>query len=86
METIASYGTFITACGFGYHGPKHIRFMPQNGIRELWAQTLLQPEWLGTYHNKKQELKQVHQLSLKYETCNLQRVDLEKEIEAGLRI
>ena len=35
-RAMASYGTFISACGFTYHGPKGpYRFCPQNNARQL---------------------------------------------------
>ncbi|WP_109700785.1 GH116 family glycosyl hydrolase [Chitinophaga deserti] len=48
-RAMASYGTFITACGFEYHGPKgYLRFAPAWKSREFRAPFTAAEGW-GTY-------------------------------------
>ena len=48
-RAMASYGTFITACGFEYHGPKgYIRFAPQITPENFRAAFVTAEGW-GTY-------------------------------------
>jgi non-lysosomal glucosylceramidase len=84
-RAMASYGTFITACGFEYHGPKaYIRFAPKWNTKNFRAPFTSASGW-GTYTQQKTGVKQVHQLSLKYGNLQLQQVDLEKIEEARVK-
>jgi len=48
-RALASYGTFITACGFEYHGPRgHIRMAPKIGAEDFKAPFTSAEGW-GTY-------------------------------------
>ncbi len=51
-RAMASYGTFITACGFEYHGPKgHIQFAPKISPENFKAPFTVAEGW-GTYEQK----------------------------------
>ncbi|HKG08466.1 MAG TPA: GH116 family glycosyl hydrolase, partial [Pedobacter sp.] len=61
-RAMASYGTFITACGFEYHGPKgHIAFAPKWN-KENFKAPFTSAEGWGTYSQQKSGLKQTHTL------------------------
>src|SRR5579859_2429812 len=53
-RAMASYGTFITACGFEYHGPKrYIRFAPKLSPDDFKAPFTAAQGW-GTYAQQRQ--------------------------------
>lgn len=77
-RAMASYGTFIAACGFEYHGPKgYIRFAPKWNSKDFKAPFTSASGW-GTYMQKQEGLKQVHQLEMKYGELQIQQISLEK--------
>ena len=50
---MASYGTFINACGLNYHGPKgQIRFAPKIGTADFRAPFTAATGW-GTYSQER---------------------------------
>ncbi|MNY34346.1 hypothetical protein D3C86_1686810 [compost metagenome] len=75
---MASYGTFVTACGFEYHGPKgYISFAPKWN-KENFKAPFTSAEGWGTYSQQKTGLKQIHNLELKYGSLMLNKISLEK--------
>jgi non-lysosomal glucosylceramidase len=77
-RAMASYNTFITACGFTYHGPKaYIGFSPTIHKDDFKAPFTSAKGW-GTYSQKKQNGKQVHQLEVKYGSLELQSFAVDK--------
>ena len=77
-RAMASYGTFITACGFEYHGPKgYIAFAPKWNKENFKAPFTSALGW-GTYSQQKSGLKQIHRFELKYGTLALNKISLEK--------
>src|SRR6478736_7843116 len=77
-RAMASYGTFITACGFEYHGPKgYIRFAPKWNKENFKAPFTVAEGW-GSYTQQKINNSQVHSYHLKYGSLRLQQVSLEK--------
>ncbi|WP_217700059.1 GH116 family glycosyl hydrolase [Sphingobacterium sp. CZ-UAM] len=65
-RAMASYGTFINACGFIYHGPKgRIGFAPKIGAADFKAPFTTAMGW-GTYSQQKQAGKCECQLTLHY--------------------
>ena len=77
-RAMASYGTFITACGFEYHGPKgYIKFAPKWNDSDFKAPFTAAEGW-GTYTQKTAGLKQVHTLDLKYGELKLKEIAFEK--------
>lgn len=76
-RAMASYGTFITACGFEYHGPKgYIKFAPKWQKDNFRAPFTSATGW-GSYAQKKTGNKQSHTLTLKYGSLQLQEIALE---------
>jgi uncharacterized protein (DUF608 family) len=54
-RAMASYGTFITACGFGYHGPKaYMRFAPKLTAGHFQAAFVAAEGW-GSYRQEAKE-------------------------------
>ena len=77
-RAMASYGTFISACGFEFHGPKgHIRFAPKWDKGNFKAPFTTAKSW-GSYTQKRKGGKQVHRLELKYGFLQLSTISLEK--------
>lgn len=76
-RAMASYGTFITACGFEYHGPKgEIQFAPKWNKENFKAPFTVAEGW-GTYSQKLTANKQEHRLALKYGSLRLQQCRFE---------
>mgnify|MGYP001150223787 CR=1 FL=1 len=77
-RAMASYGTFIAACGFEYHGPKeYIGFAPKWNKENFKAAFTTAAGW-GTYRQNKTDLSQIHSFELKYGELLLRRISLEK--------
>ncbi len=77
-RAMASYGTFITACGFEYHGPKgYIAFAPKWNKENFKAAFTAAEGW-GTYSQKLQGKKQLYTLHLKYGLLKLNTIRLRK--------
>lgn len=75
-RAMASYGTFISACGFTYHGPKgYIGFNPRISPENFKAPFTVAEGW-GTYSQEKQNNRQSHTLSMKYGSVRLRRISL----------
>lgn len=65
-RAMASYGTFITTCGFEYHGPKgYMRFAPQIGADNFKAPFTAAEGW-GTYLQKKTRQQLRAEIWIKY--------------------
>jgi uncharacterized protein (DUF608 family) len=65
-RSMASYGSFITACGFEYHGPKgYMRFAPKWNADSFKAPFTAAEGW-GTYSQKQSSAKMECILELKY--------------------
>ncbi len=76
-RAMASYGTFIAACGFEYHGPKgFIRFAPKWDTTNFKAPFVTAKGW-GSYLQRIQSGKQVHRFEVKYGTLCLQKIGLQ---------
>ncbi|WP_183564108.1 GH116 family glycosyl-hydrolase [Mucilaginibacter sp. SP1R1] len=77
-RAMASYGTFITASGFEYHGPNgFIRFAPKWGKESFKVPFTTAQGW-GTYSQTKAGGKQDHLFELKYGLLQVQKISLEK--------
>ncbi|WP_342331986.1 GH116 family glycosyl hydrolase [Pedobacter sp. FW305-3-2-15-E-R2A2] len=77
-RAMASYGTFITACGFTCHGPKgELGFAPKWNKEDFKAPFTTAKAW-GTYAQKKTGMKQSHSIKLSYGELSLQKLILEK--------
>jgi non-lysosomal glucosylceramidase len=70
-RAMASYGTFITACGFEYHGPKqYIRFAPKLSPDNFKAPFTAAEGW-GSYTQQRSNKNFTAHLELKYGTLAL---------------
>jgi non-lysosomal glucosylceramidase len=77
-RAMASYGTFVTACGFEYHGPKgYIGFAPKWNKENFKTAFTTAAGW-GTYSQRKAGIQQVHSFELKYGELQLNKISLEK--------
>jgi uncharacterized protein (DUF608 family) len=79
-RAMASYGTFLSACGFKYHGPKgYIRFAPK-WSKENFKAAFTAAEGWGCYEQKIGE-KQQHFFSVKYGTLQLQTIGIDNHLK-----
>jgi hypothetical protein len=77
-RAMASYGTFINACGFEYHGPKgYIKFSPAWNAENFKAPFTSANGW-GSYVQKKTGTKQLHTINLKYGELQLRELAFNK--------
>ncbi|MEO5889052.1 MAG: GH116 family glycosyl-hydrolase [Ferruginibacter sp.] len=77
-RAMASYGTFVTACGFEYHGPKgFIAFSPKWNKGDFKAPFVTAKGW-GTYTQKFQKAQMIYSLELKYGHLQLKNIRLQK--------
>ena len=76
-RAMASYGTFITACGFTYHGPKgYIGFSPKLTPDNFKAPFTVAEGW-GTYNQQKNENSFNAQLKMKHGSLKLRKFFVE---------
>ena len=81
-RAMASYGTFITACGFEYHGPKgYIKFAPKITPENFKAPFTAAAGW-GTYQQQQSTIAMEANFHVKYGSMQLQTVSLETTIKA----
>lgn len=84
-RAMASYGTFITACGFEYHGPKgFIRFAPKWNKENFKAPFTTAEGW-GSYSQLITGNKQEYKIEIKYGSLKLQQIGFEKTDEHKLK-
>lgn len=78
-RAMASYGTFITACGFEYHGPKgYIRFAPAFNAANFKTPFTAAQGW-GTYEQFVGGGTQKHSFNIKYGEVALQTISVQKK-------
>ena len=78
-RAMASYGTFVSACGFRYHGPEGmIAFAPRWNRHDFRAPFTTAEGW-GTYRQRVGAGRQQHQLALKYGSLRLARLEFAAE-------
>ncbi len=76
-RAMASYGTFITACGFEYHGPKgYMRFAPKMDPAHFKAPFTAAEAW-GTYTQKKSGRRMEADIRVNYGTLSLNSLSLD---------
>jgi hypothetical protein len=74
---MASYGSFITACGFEYHGPKgYMRFAPKMGADNFKAPFTAASGW-GSYSQKIDKQHLDAKLTVAYGSLTLQAFSLQ---------
>jgi non-lysosomal glucosylceramidase len=77
-RAMASYNTFITTCGFEYHGPKgYLRFSPKINKANFKVAFTSAKGW-GTYSQVIEKDIQIHQIELKYGSLELQKLSFDK--------
>ncbi len=84
-RAMASYGTFISACGFTCHGPKgHIGFSPKLTPENFKAPFAYAGGW-GSYSQQRGENSFSAQLKVNHGNINIKNffVDLDKNQKAG---
>jgi hypothetical protein len=70
-RAMASFGTFITACGFEYHGPKGcMRFSPKINPEKFKSPFTAASSW-GTYKQEKNAAQLKASLEVKYGNLTL---------------
>jgi uncharacterized protein (DUF608 family) len=75
-RAMASYGSFITACGFTYHGPKgHLGFAPRLTPEHFRAAFTAAEGW-GTYEQKIEAGKMQATISLRWGQLSLRSLAL----------
>ncbi|HEY9259203.1 GH116 family glycosyl hydrolase [Chitinophaga sp.] len=75
-RAMASYGTFITACGFEYHGPKgYLRFAPAWGREQFKAPFTAAAGW-GTFQQQVNNGGMHCSIDLRYGSLQLQTLSL----------
>ncbi|MCC6288304.1 MAG: hypothetical protein IT249_10500 [Chitinophagaceae bacterium] len=76
-RAMASYGTFITACGFEHHGPKgYLRFAPKWNRNNFKAAFTSAEGW-GAYSQAKNNEQQLHILTLQYGSLLLKTISFD---------
>ena len=75
-RSMASYGVFLAACGFEYHGPKgHIGFAPRIKPENFKAPFVASEGW-GTYEQKHQPSGLTSRILMKYGKLRLKTLSL----------
>ena len=81
-RAMASYGTFITACGFEYHGPKgYIKFAPKISPDNFKAPFTAAAGW-GTYQQQQNATAMSAKLQVKYGSLQLKTISLQTSTSA----
>jgi len=84
-RAMASYGTFINACGFAYHGPKgYLAFAPKMRQPEFKAAFTAAEGW-GSYHRLPLTNGEQHLLELGYGRLKLSQLRLASASESPAR-
>lgn len=86
-RAMASYGTFITACGFEYHGPKgYMKFAPKMGTDNFKAPFTSAEGW-GTYQQQVANGKMKASVLVKFGNLRLNSFGLESSKNvSGLKV
>ena len=85
-RAMASYGTFLAACGFEYHGPKsHIGFAPRISPDDFAAAFIAAEGW-GTYSQTRGNGTLTATLNLKHGGLTLKSIALElpEKVKSGM--
>ena len=84
VRSMASYGVYLAACGFEYHGPNgRMGFAPKITPENFQAAFTAAEGW-GTYHQERSTDSQSHRLEVKQ--GQLQLKTLAVELPSGARI
>ena len=75
-RAMASYGTFLTACGFEYHGPKkYIRFAPKLSANNFKAPFTSAQGW-GSYSQTRKNNSFAAKFEIKYGKLELKNISV----------
>lgn len=76
-RAMASYGAFIAACGYEYHGPKgYLAFAPRINPENFKTAFTTAQGW-GSFSQKISKQNQTHQIELKYGTLKIKEMQFE---------
>jgi non-lysosomal glucosylceramidase len=76
-RAMASYGTFVSACGFTYHGPKaYIGFAPKLSPENFKAPFTAAEGW-GSYSQQRNSASLLAQLKVAYGKLNIKKFSVE---------
>jgi hypothetical protein len=76
-RAMASYGSFLSACGFGYHGPKgYIRFAPKISPENFKAPFTAAEGW-GSFSQQRSKDKLLASVAVQYGRLVLSTISLE---------
>ena len=82
-RSMASYGVFLSACGFDYHGPKgHITFAPMINPKDFKAPFTVAEGW-GTFTQQRNDKEQLNELEVKHGQLKLNQITLQLPENAG---
>jgi hypothetical protein len=82
---MASYGVFLAACGFEYHGPKgHIGFAPRLEPADFRAAFTAAEGW-GTFTQKREGHRQLCTIDMRYGQLRLNSIALAVGEKATVR-
>ena len=82
-RAMASYGAFIAACGYKYHGPKgYLAFAPRINPQNFKAAFTTAQGW-GSFSQKISKQSQTQQIELKHGTLKLSKMEF--ELGTGIR-
>jgi non-lysosomal glucosylceramidase len=84
-RAMASYGAFITACGYEYHGPKgYLAFAPKINPKNFKAAFTTAQGW-GSFSQKISQQSQTQRIELKHGSLRLSEMEFElgTEIRPG---
>lgn len=82
-RSMASYGVFLSACGFEYDGPRgHIGFAPKL-TPENFKCAFTSAEGWGSFEQKREQTKTACTISVRWGNLQLKTLALEREAVAG---
>ncbi len=83
-RAMASYGAFLTACGFEYHGPKgYLAFAPRISSEDFKAAFTTAEGW-GNFSQKVTQQAQLERIELTYGTLKLKELQFELTSDQAL--
>ena len=85
-RAMASYGTYITACGFTYHGPSGTMGFDPKLNKDNFKAAFTAAEGWGSYSQVKKGKQRHHQVDVKYGTLTLTNVLLKADNIKGITV
>jgi hypothetical protein len=85
-RSMASYGVYVAACGFEYHGPKqHIGFAPRL-THENFKCAFTSAEGWGSFAQKLEGGKLTAEISMRWGSLNLKTIALENKLGHSAKV